>query len=66
MEKKNCIITMGFIIVLIFFGIWFLTIIKTTPAETDVAKHKPEPAAEHKIEPATEHKTEPVAEHKPE
>ena len=62
MEKKNCIITIGFIIVLLIFGIWFLTIIKTTPAEKALS----EPAAEHKIESAAEHKPEPVAKHKPE
>ena len=61
MEKKNYIITLGFIIVLIFFGIWFLTIIKTTPTE----KAQPTPAEEIQMEPVAEHKPEPVAEVEP-
>jgi len=61
MEKKNYIITLGFIIVLIFFGIWFLTILQTTPTE----KAQPTPAEEVQPEPVVEHKPEPVAEVKP-
>ena len=76
MGKKNYIITLGFIIVLIFFGIWFLTIIKTTPtkevqpapAEEVHQESEAEAIAEiqSEPEPTIEVQQEPVAELKPE